>query len=560
MDANVWTNPNEIPDNGLDDDHNGYVDDVNGWNFVENNNDVRTSVFDKTDDPEAVDHGTLVAGLIGAIGDNDRDGVGVNWQVQIMPLRAVDSNGSGSLLDVARAVDYAVDNGADVISMSFVGNDPEDVLKKSLKRAYNRGVVIVAAAGNNNAVSDGNLDVDPEYPVCFDSGDAENWILGVSSVGLNDQLSDFADYGGCVDIVAPGEGIMSTERYAPAYNYKEEFGGKWYGTSFAAPMVAGAAALLKSVRPDWGAKEIIADLLTSTDNIDASNPDFKGKIGSGRLNIGKAVAAAVADIKPHQFDNLYYYKGNQIFKYSFNSNSGTVFATTIGGQILNLSANDNMTLALVKQDKKYLVDVYSNSGFLRFELYLGEFDKTDIRKIQVVSLNKSDEILVEQLNKKTQNSTLLFFDENGQKTKELAIGKVSQWNASIDGVVAVQVAKNNAYLTYWDADGNKTYSQTMNKIASISDLRLLNDREAVLISAFGGKAEYDWVDMPSGANLRRVLPKSNINSWRLFVSSPLTPGKLILPFNLAGGIFYFSTARGSEAEIIKMPKIAGSVN
>jgi subtilisin family serine protease len=120
LSPNVWVNKKEIPDNDIDDDRNGYIDDIHGWNFVENNNNPRTSVFEAGDDPESVRHGTIIAGLIGARGDNGRDGTGLNWNVQMMPLRAINSRGSGAISNVIKAVDYAVAEGADVISMSFV--------------------------------------------------------------------------------------------------------------------------------------------------------------------------------------------------------------------------------------------------------------------------------------------------------------------------------------------------------------------------------------------------------------------------------------------------------
>ncbi|EKD43650.1 MAG: peptidase S8/S53 subtilisin kexin sedolisin, partial [uncultured bacterium] len=192
---NVWTNPYEIPDNGYDDDNNGYVDDIHGWNFIENSGDVRTSVLENKDDPDAIIHGTVIAGLVGAVGNNNKSGVGLNWKVQIMPLRAIGSDGSGYFSNVMKAIRYAMDNGADVIGMSMVGDKTDSRLKDLLYEAYKKGIVVVAAAGNDQADGLGNLNTNPLYPVCLDQNDKENWILGVSSVDANDHLSRFADYG-----------------------------------------------------------------------------------------------------------------------------------------------------------------------------------------------------------------------------------------------------------------------------------------------------------------------------------------------------------------------------
>ena len=293
---NIWQNLKEIPNNWLDDDGNGFVDDMHGWNFVENNNDVGISVINDVDDSGAVSHGTILAGLIGAVGDNNFLGTGLNWHIKIMPLRAIDSSGGGTLGQVAKAINYAVHNGASIISISFVGDSKSFGLQESLFNARKYGVLVVAAAGNdrNDGTGDDNLSKNKQYPICSDFEDSENWILGVTSVDKNDKLSDFANYGACVDISAPGEYIYSTQRYAPQYSgYSKNFDGPWFGSSFSAPLVVGGAALIKSVRPDWQAKDIIADLLATADDVDSLNPGYAGQIGYGRLNVGRAVARAL---------------------------------------------------------------------------------------------------------------------------------------------------------------------------------------------------------------------------------------------------------------------------
>lgn len=293
---NIWKNTKEIPDNKFDDDHNGYVDDVYGWNFVEQNNDISISAPKSGDDSGAVNHGTILAGLIGAEGNNDFLGAGLNWQVKIMAVRAISNDGGGALENVANAVNYAADNGADIINVSFVGTSVSADFRNSLWGAYQKGVLIVAAAGNDRNDETGieNLTKVRQYPICLDANNSENWILGVTAVNLKDQLSVFADYGDCVDISAPGERIYSTHKYAPEYGYTENFDGAWSGASFSAPLVAGAAALVKSIRPDWQAKELTANLLASADDIDSLNFGYAGQIGYGRLNVGRAVVLAMA--------------------------------------------------------------------------------------------------------------------------------------------------------------------------------------------------------------------------------------------------------------------------
>jgi len=193
---------------------------------------------------------------------------------------------------VARAVDYAVANGAEIINMSFVAQFEDQSLKDSLKRAYDHGVVIVTAAGNNQlrgADGTGALDLEKLYPICFDDGDSENWILGVSSANDDNQTSYFSNYGRCVDLVAPGNGVYSLARYSPQFGYEKTWGGPLRGTSFSAPIVAGAAALIKSLHPEWGAKEIIKILLATADEPKISSGTF---INYPHLNVARAAATA----------------------------------------------------------------------------------------------------------------------------------------------------------------------------------------------------------------------------------------------------------------------------
>ncbi len=365
---NIWKNSKEVPGNGIDDDNNGYVDDIHGWNFVENNNDISLSVIKEVDDSGAVNHGTVLAGLIGAQGNNEILGAGVNWDVTIMPVRAIDNAGGGVLANVAKAVDYAVDNGASIISISFVGFTTYPGLTDALYRAYQKGVLPVVAAGNSRNDSSGNenLTTVKQYPVCLDSDSSENWILGVASVDLQDRLSDFADYGSCIDISAPGEKIFSTQKYAPQYGYTKDFDGGWYGTSFSAPLVAGAAALVKSVRPDWKAKELMAVLLRSADDIDGLNPGFAGQMGYGRLHVGKAVALAVEskNIPPITFETkLINQKKSYAMRISANGKVLQNFPLSgYSSKFSKWMLKDDLFVYARFSNNKIIVDVWDLSG------------------------------------------------------------------------------------------------------------------------------------------------------------------------------------------------------
>lgn len=410
---NIWHNPYEIADNKIDDDDNGFVDDVNGWNFIENNNNVRPSVLDTSDDPEAIRHGTIIAGLIGEKGNNGKDGVGVNWQVKIMPIRAIDSNGSGDLEVVAKAVDYAVNNGAMVISMSMVSAENDDVLRASLIAAYEKGVVIVAAAGNSSTeiTGDGNS----VYPVCFDSKDKKNWIIGVGSVNTSSKFSWFSNYGDSVDLYAPGDSIYGAERYAPVFGYNEEFGGPWKGTSFATPIVAGAAALLKSVHPDWKADKIIETLLdTATDFYLDRDQKWPAKI----VNIGAAVKVAIDDdvIAAEENYYTYYFTKNEIRRRDQMSRERGVVAHLAGIKIVDLAVKTNQfgktDLAVLFQRGKYFyVRLYKDNGvwWQEFAVKSEKYGK-EIKTPQKIVWNNDEIGLSYKFSKKTR---LAYYDRLG---------------------------------------------------------------------------------------------------------------------------------------------------
>jgi len=228
--ANIWSNPGEIPGNGVDDDGNGYIDDIRGWDF-----------FNKDADPmDDNDHGTHCAGIVGAVGNNTVGIAGVNWTVQIMGLKFLGALGAGSMADAAMAIEYATLMGVDVISASFGGFGYNRTLEGAIEAANAASIFFVAAAGN----VDNNNDVSPYYPCSYESPN----VVSVLATNNRDQRAVFDDeqasnYGATtVDIGAPGLHIYSTT----INNTYSMFS----GTSMAAPHVAGALALLRGQFPD----------------------------------------------------------------------------------------------------------------------------------------------------------------------------------------------------------------------------------------------------------------------------------------------------------------------
>ena len=463
LNENIWVNHFEITGNGMDDDHNGYVDDYYGWNFVENNNDISARVDNTTDDPGAVSHGTITAGLIGAIGDNNRGGVGVNWHVKIMPLRVLSNDGSGAEDNLVKAVNYAIEKHVDVISMSFVTNDYLPFAREVLRKAYDQGIIIVASAGNDGLTGRGNMDIEAKYPICLDRGDKENWIIGVTSVNSNDKKSFFADYGSCVDITAPGENIFSTERYVPSFGYIKEFGGPWKGNSFATPLVAGAVALIKSERPDWAPAQIISVMYNNADNIDSVNPTLAGKLGYGRLNLGRAITFSLLN-KPLMAtlvpDNYVY-----TFKKDKVSRDGEQFSWIEQSKILALQAvdvnNDGQREIVVLREYGgyYFIRVLTADGILWKEFSVGVANsKNIIAKRLSVILNTDDEIniFVADWDQKKITTTVNEYSLSGKRIGQVKIkAKLSNWIATFDQLMTVRVVNKKNITEKWAWNGKK---------------------------------------------------------------------------------------------------------
>lgn len=229
--ANIWNNPNEIPGNNIDDDNNSYIDDVRGWDFINNDNDPM----------DEVGHGTHVAGTIGAIGNNGIGIVGVNWNVKLMSLKFLGPSG-GYSDDAAEAIIYATNMGCVVTNNSWGGTSFSQTLKDAISYAESANSLFVAAAGNNGA----NTDIYKHYPSTYDNDN----IISVTASDHNDRLAYFSNFGkNTVDLAAPGLNIYSSIPPSTKYAY-------YSGTSMAAPHVTGAVALLISKNLNYSANQI----------------------------------------------------------------------------------------------------------------------------------------------------------------------------------------------------------------------------------------------------------------------------------------------------------------
>lgn len=267
--ANLWTNPGEIPGNGVDDDGNGYIDDVHGWDFA---NDDATPSDDNG-------HGTHVSGTIGAVGNNGLGVTGVAWRVRIMPLKAFDADGLADTSAIIGALEYAVANGARISNNSYAG--PVFVLAEfdAFADAAAAGHLAIAAAGNDGTSDD----LHPQYPAAFGLDEA----VSVAAITSKDALASFSNYGSSsVHLAAPGVNIWSTW---PVSSYQT-----LSGTSMATPHVVGVAALVAAEHPSWTGAEIRDRILGTTRHVAA----LDGKTWTGGVVDAGAALSTVPTVLP----------------------------------------------------------------------------------------------------------------------------------------------------------------------------------------------------------------------------------------------------------------------
>ncbi len=319
--ANLWTNPGETgtdaaghnkATNGIDDDGDGYVDDVHGINAI-------TQSGNPNDD---YGHGTHVAGIIGAVGYNGVGITGVAWHVQLMALKSLDATGEGSISDAIECLDYARAHGAKIVNASWGSYQfTSQALRDAIANLRDAGIIFVAACGN----SAGDNDANPLFPASYEFDN----IVAVAATTRTDTLASFSNWGHTtVDLAAPGSPVFST------WNGSDNDYRYYDGTSMAAPHVAGAAALMWSLNPALTYRQVIAALLANTDPL----PSLAGKtVSGGRLNLALALAAVVppppADSIPPQV-----------------SMSRPQLGATVNGTAVTVSAiaTDNVAVARVQ--------------------------------------------------------------------------------------------------------------------------------------------------------------------------------------------------------------------
>ena len=270
--ANVWTNEDEIPGNGIDDDANGFIDDVHGANFANEDN------MDHDPKPKpGSDHGTLVAGAASAVTDNATGLAGAAWNAELMHVN-VDCRVRTDVCHGYQGILYAATNGADIINVSwggYSGGEKQKMIVQALDLATDMGALVVVAAGNDDA----NHDLLPTYPA------AHPRALSVGSTEKDSRRrAEFSRYGKTVNVFAPGVDIITTSP-------NDQYSFSTSGTSFSSPLVSGVAALIKTRFPEISPDALREQLRFSSENMDAENPHYAGLLGSGYVNAEASLQA-----------------------------------------------------------------------------------------------------------------------------------------------------------------------------------------------------------------------------------------------------------------------------
>ena len=385
--ANIHVNPNEIPDNGIDDDNDGYIDNVSGWDFVGSDHENIQEDNNPNADLVNINHGTYVAGCASGVVNNNLGIAGISFNAKIMPLKHsaesdTRANGAGYVLRAIDGVIYAAKHGAHIINASYGGpgySQIEQEIFSYLAQEY--GVLVVAAAGNSN--SD-----EPIYPADYD------YVLSVAATDADDKRWWGSSFGYGVDISAPGRNIYTT---TPNGNY-----GSASGTSFSSPIVAGVAALVKAKYPTYTGAQIGELLRVSADPAFKENltEQYKDKMGNGRVD---AYAALTSTSPAVRFDNVL-----------VNTAEGT--STPRPGEEANISGIFKNFLAPVNNLTVSMESLHSDVSVTQNEINIsaiGTLNEADITEnpfvIQVSEGVGQDQEVVLKLNYSAENYTDIQF-------------------------------------------------------------------------------------------------------------------------------------------------------
>jgi subtilisin family serine protease len=450
----IWINTGEIPNNGIDDDGNGYIDDVNGYDVGDNDNNPNPP-------SNSFSHGTHVAGTTGAQSNNSIGVASIGYGISIMPVKSTrNSAGSNSITNGYDGIYYAAVNNADVINCSWGGTGYSTTGQNIVNFAWNNGSIVVAAAGNDGT----NNDSSPHYPSNL------NNVISVASTTTGDVKSSFSNYGNTVDISAPGSNIRST---VPTNNYAS-----MSGTSMATPMVSGLLGLMKSLNPTMPNQDLINCMYNTAVNINSQNPSYANKLGAGRIDAFAAmncVAATLNNPPVAQFSANYttIVAGGSV---TFTDLS-TFGPTTWAWNFNNLNVNPGSVIPATASTKGPHTVTYNTVGVYQVRLFVtnpnGNDAEVKTAYINVVSPGACNELNLDDNNFTSQSSIHVGWTPSVFTVASPGGGFVSGLNstgdkAKVEYFPASMVGSNTQFVTGVYIWFNNAYSSNPNKTININ--------------------------------------------------------------------------------------------
>jgi len=479
---NIWVNVNEIPNNGIDDDSNGFIDDVNGWNFVNNSNDPM----------DQRDHGTHVAGILAATGNNQAGITGVNWRAKIMPLKFIDDQGVGSVSKAIAALEYAVANGVRISNNSWGGGKFSQAMYDALSAANAAGHLFVAGVGNDAKDNDGF----PHYPSSYDL----NNVIAVVATDNRDQLAEFSNYGvRSTDLAAPGVAILST-----AKNNRYQM---LSGSSIAAPFVSGVAGLILSQNAHLTISDLRSALLNAVDKQDS----LIDKVASGgRINAFKAVSSVPIST------SIVLVSPMELSPKNLELPVGVSQSLTARGGLLPLTWS---------VDNSNVVTINSNTGIVvgRSE-GVATITATDANGVNVsVAIGVTAAAVLSLSPAGTQmlgvNEQLSYAVQGGQApyrwtSSNTSVASIDTSRATTETTVLRANAPGTARIGVVDANGAylvikaKVIDPSVSLLAIVPSQMTLTVNETRTLTATGGGPTYRWAS--SNSNVARVGTSTGI--------------------------------------------------
>lgn len=427
---NVWTNPGEISGNGIDDDKNGYVDDVQGWDAANSDNDPRPNSTARLAGFQT--HGTHVSGIAAGRTNNNKGMASLSFNVTLIPIKTsyIASSGGAKLSTVAlaRGIEYAVATKADIINMSWGSLGQSSTIKSALEVAADSGIVLVASAANYGRDWRGALYA---YPASYDD------VISVGASDQSDKKTAFSQYNNKIDVLAPGQGIYSCIA-SSATSYASES-----GTSMAAPMTAALAALILSKNPDLTPSEVEQIIKTTAVNVDAQNSGFVGRIGSGRINAEAAIIATPAVIADFSISTNQACQLADVGFKDLSRGKGYSYKWSFPDATPSSSTAANPTIK------------YADTGWYDVQLIVtNSFGADTLLKKDIIHITKpSAQMKPNKVIVFKGRSALIRIDLNGKQPFTVAISDGS----NIDTIKNIS---SNAYFLNVSSDTNITYQLT----------------------------------------------------------------------------------------------------